>query len=322
MATAARAEIEALLRARKLDTTLTSAHPCGASETAGNSADDQYVVATGIAALDARLGGGFARGQLSEVVGPRSSGRTAVVFAALAGATSRGELVALIDTFDTFDQPSARGCGLDLTRLLWVRGRGGIGRESGVRPSAGSGRGELVEPRRPESGVGHRTSDDACLQSIDCALKACNLILQAGGFGLVVLDLADVPPLAIRRLPFTTWFRLQRPIEGSTTACVILASEPVARSAAGVTVALQRVSEVRPSTGSTAGQPRWGEVTGQSRWGGGPRPPVRPPHRDAEHALPAPRSWGALFAGFEVEARLGRTRGVAEACTFECRARP
>jgi len=249
MATAARAEIEALLRARKLDTTLTSTHPLETSgAAAGDPADEQYVVATGIAALDARLGGGFARGQLSEVVGPRSSGRTAVVLSTLAGTASRGELVAFIDTFDTLDPPSARACGVDLTRLLWVRGR---------------------------------TPDDMA-QAIDRALKALNLILQAGGFDLVVLDLADAPPLAIRRLPFTTWFRLQRPIEGSSTACVILASEPVARSAGGVTVALQRVS----------------------------------------HAPPATRSWGSLFTGFEVEARLGRARGVAEACTFECRAKP
>jgi hypothetical protein len=275
MAMAARGEIEALLRARKLDTTLTSTHPFETSgAAAGDPTDQQYVVATGIAALDARLGGGFARGQLSEVVGPRSSGRTAVVLSALAGAASRGELVAFIDTFDTLDPSSARACGVDLTRLLWVRGRS-VDRD---RP-----RSEVRNPKsRLTSDTGHRTPDDVCAQSIDRTLKACNLILQAGGFDLVVLDLADAPPLAIRRLPFTTWFRLQRPIEGSSTACVILASEPVARSAGGVTVALQRVS----------------------------------------HAPPATRSWGSLFTGFEVEARLGRARGVAEACTFECRAKP
>ena len=164
MATAARAEIEALLRARKLDTTLTSTHPFETSgAAAGDPTDQQYVVATGIAALDARLGGGFARGQLSEVVGPRSSGRTAVVLSALAGAASRGELVAFIDTFDTLDPSSARACGVDLTRLLWVRGRS-VDRDR-PRSEVRSSKSEVRSPTSVRSprltpDIGHRTSDD------------------------------------------------------------------------------------------------------------------------------------------------------------------
>jgi hypothetical protein len=69
-------------------------------------------------------------------------------------------------------------------------------------------------------------------------LKALNLVLQAGGFGVVAIDLADVPPVAIRQIPFNTWMRVQRVIEGSDTACVLLASEPLARSAGGLTVTL------------------------------------------------------------------------------------
>ena len=50
-------------------------------------------------------------------------------------------------------------------------------------------------------------------------------MLQAGGFGLVVLDLARVSRRsAIKRLPFTTWLRLHRIIEGSETACVLIGS--------------------------------------------------------------------------------------------------
>jgi hypothetical protein len=73
---------------------------------------------------------------------------------------------------------------------------------------------------------------------VDRALKSFGLIAQAGGFGVVALDLADVPMLALRRLPFTTWFRLQRLIEGRDTVGIVLAPEPVARSARGVTVRL------------------------------------------------------------------------------------
>jgi hypothetical protein len=64
-------------------------------------------------------------------------------------------------------------------------------------------------------------------------------VLQAGGFGVVALDFADVPPLALKRIPFTTWMRIQRIVEGSDTACVLVVPHPVARSAGGVTLALE-----------------------------------------------------------------------------------
>jgi len=63
-------------------------------------------------------------------------------------------------------------------------------------------------------------------------------VVQAGGFGLVAIDLADVPAIALKRLPFTTWLRVQRTIEGSDTACVLVVPEPLARSAGGLTCML------------------------------------------------------------------------------------
>ena len=77
-------------------------------------------LSTGLPLLDAALGGGLARGQVHEVVGPPGSGGTALVRAALATATGAGELCALIDPGDSFD--GAQG-GVDLSRLLWVRPR-------------------------------------------------------------------------------------------------------------------------------------------------------------------------------------------------------
>src|SRR5438552_3219876 len=93
----ARADLESILRARKLDRTLTTALP-------SLSPADEYVVApTGVTAVDARLSGGFPRGHVSELVGPRSSGRTSLVLQMLAAATSRNELVAVVDALDVFD---------------------------------------------------------------------------------------------------------------------------------------------------------------------------------------------------------------------------
>src|SRR6476646_7947960 len=96
----ARADLESLLRERKLDRTLTTALP--ASKISGST--NEYAVAgTAVTALDARLGGGFPRGQISEIVGGRSSGRTSVLLQMLAAATARHELVALVDGLDMLD---------------------------------------------------------------------------------------------------------------------------------------------------------------------------------------------------------------------------
>jgi hypothetical protein len=77
--------------------------------------------ATGLAALDSQLGGGFPCGRLSEICGPLSSGRTALAVA-LAGTTlQRGHLAGWVDLADAFDPLSASHSGVDLERLLWIR---------------------------------------------------------------------------------------------------------------------------------------------------------------------------------------------------------
>lgn len=215
----ARAALESLLRTHKLDSTLTSALP-------GTPHPDD-VIPTGQPALDAHLLGGLPRGQLSEVTGPRSSGRTSLLQTALADLTRRGELVALIDTLDRWDPAGLAERGADLARVLWVRGRDVPLSQLSLAPE--------WEPSRPAPG-GRRRSHVA--QALDRAIKALTLVINAGGFGLVVLDVADVPLPVLRELPFTTWMRLHRVLEGRSTACVLLGTEPMARSAGGVSIRL------------------------------------------------------------------------------------
>jgi len=203
----ARADLESLLRLRKLDHTLAVLEPI--------DIEKRWLVPTGITDLDDRLQGGLPRGHMSEVVGGRSSGRLAVSLSTLAGATRRGEAVAYIDPLDMFDPPSAAAGGVDFSRMLWIRGEA----TSSARVSLSCEYGTLQK-------------------SLDRAVKSLNLVLQAGGFGLVVLDLAEMPSQVLRRLPFTTWLRLHRVIEGSETACVLIGTEPMSRSAGGVTVQL------------------------------------------------------------------------------------
>jgi len=212
MANHALAVVEAALRARKLDRTLAF----GRGE-ACLAPTDACVAPTDISGLDTVLRGGLPRGQLSEIAGPRSSGRTTVLLQALAAATRRGEVAALVDTFDRLDVESIGAAGVELDRLLWIRG---------VAGPVGRGPGAFLD------------------RIIERALKALALVLQAGGFGLVAIDLADAPVAALHRLPFTTWLRIQRMVEGSETACVLLAPQPLARSAGGVTLALN-------------GRPKW-----------------------------------------------------------------
>src|SRR5947208_392578 len=78
------------------------------------------MVSTGIHAMDA-LTGGLPRGCLTEIFGPASSGRSSVLLAALAAATQRQEVCALVDVTNAFDPQSAAAARVVLDRLLWVR---------------------------------------------------------------------------------------------------------------------------------------------------------------------------------------------------------
>ena len=208
----ARVDLESLLRTRRLDRTLTTALP------PLDPRDEAACAPSGVPSLDAPLGGGFPRGQLSEVVGTRSSGRTSVMLQTVAAATGRGELVALVDALDMFDVESAAAAGVDLDRLLWIRGH--------VVSNPGLCR-------------------DINQRALEQAIRAFTLVLQAGNFGLVIFDAAEAPAEAIRRLPFTTWLRLQRMVEGSQTMCLLVGGEPMARSSAGLTLRL-RPQGIRP----------------------------------------------------------------------------
>jgi recA bacterial DNA recombination protein len=169
-------------------------------------------VSSGIAEIDV-LTGGLPRGCLTEIFGPPSSGRTTLLLASLVAATRRGEFCALVDGSDAFDPQSAAAAGVDFDRLLWIRCGGN-------------------SPQRLRVTDKKKTSFEHRLEQL---LRATDLLLESGGFGMIVLDLCDLPPEISRRIPMATWFRFRRTVESTPT--VLLAFER--QSSAGSCSTLQ-----------------------------------------------------------------------------------
>jgi hypothetical protein len=139
--------------------------------------------ATGVKELDGLLTGGFPRGAITEIASALSAGGTSVALAATAMAAARGEAVAYVDATDSFHAESAMEAGVALRQLLLVRCRW---------------------PRE--------------------AWDAVDLVVGAGGFGVIVLDLlGSNSPRQLREWQLRPWLKLQRRIENTSTALLVLA---------------------------------------------------------------------------------------------------
>ncbi len=189
-------------------------------------------VPIGIAQLDA-LTGGLPRGALSEIVGPASSGRTGVMLAALGEATRRQEVCVLVDASDRFDPASAAAAGVDLDRLLWIRC------SEQIQPSAF-----------------RQTSQRKALGRLEQILKVTDLLLQGGGFGMVVLDLGDIPPQSARRVPMNSWFRFRRAVEPTATVLLLVEQESCAKTCASLVVRLEREAVYASDSAQAADPPQ------------------------------------------------------------------
>ncbi len=174
---------------------------------------------TGIPQVDA-LTGGLPRGGLTEICGPASSGRTSLLLSVLAQATAREEVCALVDAGDAFDPHSASAAGVDLERLLWVR-CGDVSRFKF----------QVSRNARPRE---TRNVKRETLPRVEQGLRALDLLLQAGGFGLIALDVGDIPAQIVRHVPLTSWFRFRRAVENTSTVLLVLEAEASAKSCASL----------------------------------------------------------------------------------------
>ena len=149
------------------------------------------------------LSGGLPRGALSEIYGPASSGRTSLMFSMLAYATTHEETCALVDANDVFAPTAAAAAGVDFDRLLWVR----------------------------------------CAGNLEHAFKATDLLLHAGGFGLVILDLGDVAANDARRIITSWWYRFRHTVEDRPTVMTVISEEACTRSCASLTLELKGAAQ-------------------------------------------------------------------------------
>jgi hypothetical protein len=149
------------------------------------------------------LTGGMPRGALSEIFGRASSGRTSLMYSMLAHATTHEETCALVDMNDVFAPTAAAAAGIDFDRLLWIR----------------------------------------CAGNLEHAFKATDLLLHAGGFGLVILDLGDVPGKDARRIISSWWYRFRRTVEDRPTVITVISEEACTRSCAALTLELKGAAE-------------------------------------------------------------------------------
>ena len=164
---------------------------------------------------------GLPRGAITELHGPASSGRTSIMLSALANATAHEEICAIVDCDDTFDLASAAHAGVDFRRTLWVR----------------------------------------CGHSLERAFKAVDLILHAGGFGFIALNLCNVPAQVVHRVISSWWFRFRRAIEDTPTALVVLTPVAAVRSCAALILELKNEGSVWPSTLSLVSENSNGRFT-------------------------------------------------------------
>ena len=152
-----------------------------------------------ITGLNHLLSIGLTRGTLVEVTGSRSSGKASICMHILAQATKGGEVCAVVDLSNSFHPDSAAAGGVQLDRLLWIR----------------------------------------CKRNPEHTMRATDLLLHAGGFGVVLLDLSEANARVLNRIPISYWYRFQRAIEHTSTILLICAASPQAKAAGGYSLDCQ-----------------------------------------------------------------------------------
>jgi hypothetical protein len=136
-----------------------------------------------------------------------------------------------VDAGDALNPASAMAAGVEMQHLLWVR----------CKKTVPSSRFPVLSSF-PEHNF--KNSNHLALgnerkvweSQLEQVLKVTDLLLQSNGFGMIVLDLADIPVHSARRISLASWFRFRRVIEHTPTVLLILEQQPIAGSCSSVLV--------------------------------------------------------------------------------------
>ena len=334
----------ALLRAQ-LETSLAERAP---SAFALRVRQAPELLPTGTPELDALLGGGIPRGNITEITGASTTGRTSLALSILARATGQGAVCAWVDVQDAFDPETASAYGIQLERLLWLRA-GGLEMQPPLASPSGSQNEKIRSrsrssfdheaaqhtggrhPRHELRSMGHAvtqlfrspgephqeknsggtdriiklaTTGPRCAEPqphrrkleqvpadrlpprlgqvvlekrqnhhseevipeqrqlfssgrfagkpaqkdnpkslLGQALSATDLLLQAGGFRAIVLDMGDLRAEDVMRTPTSYWYRFRLLAEQTQLALILLTRTPCAKSCASLVLRCYRNDE-------------------------------------------------------------------------------
>lgn len=86
----------------------------------------------------------------------------------------------------------------------------------------------------------------ACLLWVRCAgaeqaLRAADVLLHSGGWGVIIIDLAMEPVPVLHRIPLSWWYRFRRAVEQTKTALLVVAPQPQLKSCASLAADLAAV---------------------------------------------------------------------------------
>ncbi len=90
-------------------------------------------------------------------------------------------------------------------------------------------------------------------RSVDQSLRATDLLIQSGGFGMVAVDFSDVSKRLARQVPLHVWFRFRRAVEDTPTILLLLEQETNAKTCASLVLRLEAGPAQWSETAATFG---------------------------------------------------------------------
>jgi recombination protein RecA len=157
---------------------------------------------------------------------------------------------------------------------------------------------ETVEPHtfRPSKRYSPSTRMAKPWSRIEQALRVTDLLLQAGGFSAIVLDLGSIAPEHVSRIPLATWFRYGAAAERSRTSVLLLTQHACSKSSAGLVLRLQAGPPLSGESTVLAGLERHVEVSRQRFTEGSAKvvPFRKPPQRTSGADWQSKTAWAGI----------------------------